>query len=115
MYDTYKSNTMARYVQAIISSDAFFGELCEWLSTLDDERMGELRHFLFEVDLSDIEGLKDSIYKYGGYLSEKNYMGRKFFAHMALMVQRMELMRRTAAVIKPMPAPAPERELATAQ
>lgn len=88
---------MGRYIQAIIRRDDFMELLEEWLVTLDDERMGLLHSFIFEVDLSDTEGLKDTLYEYGGRLTERNYFGRKFFERMAQLVWQIELNRRSAA------------------
>lgn len=93
----YSKNTMGRYIQAIICRDDFLITVEEWLKTLDDERMELLRSFIFEVDLSDTDGLKDTLYEYGGCLTEKNYFGRKFFEQMAQLVWQIELNRRSAA------------------
>ena len=69
----------------------------EWLLTLEDERMRLARKFIFEVDLSDTETLNDTLYEYGSHLSEKNYLGRKFFEQMAELLRQMEQNRRIAA------------------
>lgn len=97
MNTIYSENTMGRYIQAMICRDDFMVMVEEWLGTLDDERMGLLRSFIFEVDLSDTEGLKDTLYGYGGCLTEGNYFGRKFFEQMAQLVWQIELNRRSAA------------------
>lgn len=88
---------MGRYIQAVICSEDFLARLEEWLDTLDDERMRLLRSFIYEVDLSDTEKLKDTLYEYGGCLTEKNYFGRKFFEQMALLVWQIELNRQSAS------------------
>lgn len=88
---------MGRYIQAIICRDDFMEMLEEWLSTLDDERMGLLHSFIFEVDLSDTEKLKETLYEYGGCLTERNYFGRKFFERMAQLIWQIEWNRRSAA------------------
>lgn len=88
---------MGRYIQAMIRRDDFMDLMEEWLRTLDDERMRLLHSFIFEVDLSDTQGLKDALYEYGGCLTEKNYFGRKFFSLMAQMVWQIELNRQSAA------------------
>lgn len=87
---------MGRHVQSMIRQDTFMEEFRSWLLTLEDERMLLLRKFLFEVDLSDTEQLKDTLYAYGSHLSEKNYLGRKFFGQMADILRQMELNRATA-------------------
>ncbi len=77
----------------IIRRDDFLDQVERWMETLDDERMQLLRQFIFEVDLSETNGLKDTLYNYGGHLTEKNYCGRKFFEQMALLVRQFELSR----------------------
>lgn len=93
----YSKNTMGRYIQAMICREDFLYMVEEWLTTLDDERMGLLHSFIFEVDLSDTEGLKETLYEYGGCLTEKNYFGRKFFEQMAQLVWQIERNRHFAA------------------
>lgn len=87
---------MGRYIQAIICRDDFLAQMEEWLVTLDDERMRLLHSFIYEVDLSETEKLKDTLYEYGSYLTEKNYFGRKFFEQMALLMWQIELNRQSA-------------------
>ena len=93
----YSKNTMGRYIQAIIQRDDFLDRIGDWLETLDDDRMRLLRKFIFEIDLSETELLKDTLYAYGGHLTAKNYFGRKFFEQMALMVRQIELNRRSVS------------------
>ena len=57
-----------------------------------------LRQFIFEVELSETEELKNVLYQYGSYLTEKNYLERKFFEYMAELVRKMEQNRRAAAL-----------------
>lgn len=71
-------------------------QMREWLLTLEDERMILLRHFIFEIDLSETEQLKEVLYQYGSHLTEKNYVGRKFFEQMAELLRQLELNRQTA-------------------
>lgn len=86
-------------MQFIICQDDFLEQLKQWLLTLDDERMILLRQFIFEVELSETEQLKEILYKYGSYLTEKNFFGRKFFEQMAELLRQIELNR--GAVIQP--------------
>ncbi|MDD6292169.1 MAG: hypothetical protein PUA77_10365 [Lachnospiraceae bacterium] len=58
-----------------------------------------LRQFIFEVELSETEQLKEILYKYGSYLTEKNFFGRKFFEQMTELLRHMELNR--GAAIQP--------------
>ena len=71
-------------------------DLKSWLFTIEDERILLARKFLFEVDLSDTEQLRDTLYSYGSHLSEKNYIGRKLFSQMADILRQMELNRSAA-------------------
>ena len=80
-------------MQFIICQDDFLEQLKQWLLTLDDERMILLRQFIFEVELSETEQLKEILYKYGSYLTEKNFFGRKFFEQMTELLRHMELNR----------------------
>lgn len=93
----YTENTMGRYVQYIISREDFLERFREWLLTLEDERMQLLRRFIFEVDLAETEELKEVLYQYGSHLSEKNYLERKFFEHMAGVIRQLEQNCRAAA------------------
>jgi hypothetical protein len=88
---------MGRYIQAIISREDFLEQVGEWLGTLDDERMVLLRHFIFEVDLSETETLTETLYQYGSCLTEKNFFGRKFFAQMSVLLRQMERNRQIAS------------------
>ncbi len=97
MKDIYTKNTIGRYLQAVIRRDDFLDQIDEWLQTLDDDRMKLLRSFIFEVDLSATEELKDTLYRYGSCLTEKNYCGRKFFERMTLLIRQLELNRQAAA------------------
>lgn len=91
----YSENTMGRYIQAIICRDDFLAQLEEWLVTLDDERMRLLHSFIYEVDLSETEKLKDALFEYGSCLTEKNYLGRKFFEQMVQLMRQIELNRQS--------------------
>ena len=84
----YTENKIGRYVQFLIEREDF----------LEDERMQLLRQFIFEVELSETEELKNVLYQYGSYLTEKNYLERKFFEYMAELVRKMEQNRRAAAL-----------------
>ena len=86
-------------MQCIICQDDFMEQLRQWLLTLDDERMILLRQFIFEVELSETEQLKEILYKYGSHLTEKNFFGRNFFEQMAELLRQIELNR--GAVIQP--------------
>lgn len=71
-------------------------QMREWLLSLEDERMILLRRFIFEIDLSETDELKEVLYQYGSHLTEKNYAGRKFFEQMAELLRQMELNRQIA-------------------
>ncbi|MCM1284261.1 MAG: hypothetical protein NC242_11625 [Roseburia sp.] len=88
---------MGRYLQAMICRDDFMERLEEWLLTLDDDRMQLLRSFIFEVELSETQELKNTLYGYGGCLTESNYFGRKFFEQMVLLMRQLERNRQAAA------------------
>ena len=83
-------------MQNMIRQDDFMEELKSWLSSIEDERIILAHRFLFEVDLSDTEQLKDTLYSYGSHLSEKNYLGRRFFGQMAELLRQMEMNRSAA-------------------
>jgi hypothetical protein len=87
---------MGRYIQAIICRDDFLEQIGDWLATLDDERIVPLRQFIFEVDLSETEKLTDTLYQYGSCLTEKNFIGRKFFEQMSMLLRQMEKNRQIA-------------------
>ena len=75
----YTENTIGRYVQFLIEREDFLELVASWLLSIEDERMQLLRQFIFEVELSETEELKNVLYQYGSYLTEKNYLERKFF------------------------------------
>lgn len=93
-----KQNTMKRHIQFMMQRDNFLEQVWEWLLAQDNERMRLLRQFIFEVELSETEELKEVLYEYGSHLTEKNYLERKFFECMAELVRRMERNRRAAAM-----------------
>lgn len=87
----FTKNTMGRYIQEMILKEDFLGEVEGWLSTLDDDRMTALHRLIYEVELTDKDQLVDTLYEYGGRLTEKNYFGRKFFEQMVLQVRKLEV------------------------
>ena len=87
----FTKNTMGRYIQEMILKKEFLGEGEGWLSTLDDDRMTALHRLIYEVELTDKDQLVDTLYEYGGCLTEKNYFGRKFFEQMVLQVRKLEV------------------------
>ncbi|MDD6639214.1 MAG: hypothetical protein PUE81_10665 [Lachnospiraceae bacterium] len=87
----FTKNTMGRYIQEMILKEDFLGEVEGWLSTLDDDRMTALHRLIYEVELTDKDQLVDTLYEYGGCLTEKNYFGRKFFEQMVLQVRKLEV------------------------
>lgn len=93
----YSKNTIGRYLQAVIRSDDFLDQIDEWLEPLKDDRMQLLRSFIFEVDLSETQELKNTLYRYGGCLTESNYFGRKFFEQMSLLIRQLEMNRQAVA------------------
>ena len=86
----YQNNTMARYVQAIISKEDFLIRFNEWIETVNDEHMQALRRFIFEINIGDQPLLSDALYTYGSSLTESNYLGRKFFEQMVLLVKNLD-------------------------
>ena len=91
----YTENKIGRYVQFLIEREDFLELVASWLLSIEDERM---QLFIFEVELSETEELKNVLYQYGSYLTEKNYLERKFFEYMAELVRKMEQNRRAAAL-----------------
>ena len=87
----FTKNTMGRYIQEMILKEDFLGEVEGWLSTLDDDRMTALHRLIYEVELTDKDQLVDTLYEYGGCLTEKNYFGRKFFEQMVLQGRKLEV------------------------
>lgn len=87
----FTKNTMGRYIQEMILKEDFLGQVEGWLSTLDDDRMTALHRLIYEVELTDKDQLVDTLYEYGGCLTEKNYFGRKFFEQMVLQVRKLEV------------------------
>lgn len=83
-------NTMRKHFQTIVESEDFLEQISNWLELLGDERLLLLRHLVYEIDLSETEQLKETLYEYGSYLTEKNYCGRKLFSMMAIMIGQME-------------------------
>ena len=53
--------------------------------------MTALHRLIYEVELTDKDQLVDTLYEYGGCLTEKNYFGRKFFEQMVLQVRKLEV------------------------
>ena len=94
----YTENKIGRYVQFLLEREDFLELVASWLLSIEDERMQLLRQFIFEVELSETEELKNVLYQYGSYLTEKNYLERKFFVYMAELVRKMEQNRRAAAL-----------------
>lgn len=84
----YTENKIGRYVQFLIEREDFLELVASWLLSIEDERMQLLRQFIFEVELSETEELKNVLYQYGSYLTEKNYLERKFFEYMAELVRK---------------------------
>ena len=82
----FTKNTMGRYIQEMILKEDFLGEVEGWLSTLDDDRMTALHRLIYEVELTDKDQLVDTLYEYGGCLTEKNY-----FEQMVLQVRKLEV------------------------
>ena len=94
----YTENKIGRYVQFLIEREDFLELVASWLLSIEDERMQLLRQFILVVELSETEELKNVLYQYGSYLTEKNYLERKFFEYMAELVRKMEQNRRAAAL-----------------
>lgn len=84
------NNTMRKHFQTMVESEDFLEQISNWLELLGDKRLLILRHLIYEIDLSETEQLKETLYEYGSYLTEKNYCGRKLFSMMAIMIGQME-------------------------
>ena len=55
----YTENKIGRYVQFLIEREDFLELVASWLLSIEDERMQLLRQFIFEVELSETEELKN--------------------------------------------------------
>lgn len=90
MEQNVSNNTLQKYFQTMVESEDFMEEISNWLSLLGDKRLLVLRHLIYEIDLSETEQLKETLYEYGSYLTEKNYFGRRIFSMIALLIRQME-------------------------
>ena len=81
-------------MQFLIEREDFLELVASWLLSIEDERMQLLRQFIFEVELSETEELKNVLYQYGSYLTEKNYLERKFFEYNGRAGAEMEQNRK---------------------
>ncbi len=59
----YTENKIGRYVQFLIEREDFLELVASWLLSIEDERMQLLRQFIFEVELSETEELKNVLYQ----------------------------------------------------
>ena len=94
----YTENKIGRYVQFLIEREDFLELVASWLLSIDKARLPMLRQFLSEEEFQETHELKNVLYQYGSYLTEKNYLERKFFEYMAELVRKMEQNRRAAAL-----------------
>ena len=76
---TKDDNTLKRHFQMMVEREDFLEQIGNWLELYGDKRLLLLRHLVFEIDMSETEQLKETLYEYGSYLTEKNYCGRKLF------------------------------------
>jgi len=87
---TTSDNTLKRHFQRMVEREDFLEQIGNWLEMHGDERLLLLRHLVFEIDMSETEQLKETLYEYGSYLTEKNYCGRKLFSMMAVLIGQLE-------------------------
>lgn len=85
-----RDNTLKTHFQMMVEREDFLEQIGNWLELLGDERLLLLRHLVYEIDLSETEQLKETLYQYGSYLTEKNYCGRKLFSMMAILIGQIE-------------------------
>lgn len=83
-------NTLRNHFQTMVESENFLDEIWKWLDVWGDKRLLILRHLIYEIDMSETEQLKEALYEYGSYLTEKNYCGRKLFSMMAILIGQIE-------------------------
>lgn len=81
-------------MQFLIEREDFLELVASWLLSIEDERMQLLRQFIFEVELSETEELKNVLYQYGSYLTEEKLSGEKVFRIHGELVRKMEQNRR---------------------
>lgn len=84
------NHILDNHFQAMLESEEFLNEISNWLSLLGDKRLLVLRHLIYEIDLSETEQLKEALYEYGSYLTEKNYFGRRLFTLIATLIRQIE-------------------------
>lgn len=87
---TKDDNTLKRHFQMMVEREDFLEQIGNWLELYGDKRLLLLRHLVFEIDMSETEQLKETLYEYGSYLTEKNYCGRKLFSMMAVLIGQLE-------------------------
>ena len=58
----YTENKIGRYVQFLIEREDFLELVASWLLSIEDERMQLLRQFIFEVELSETEKIKNVLH-----------------------------------------------------
>ncbi len=76
----YTENKIGRYVQFLIEREDFLERVASWLLSIEDERMQLLRQFIFEVELSETEELKNVLYQYG-VISQRKTIWRESFSN----------------------------------
>ena len=87
---TKDDNTLKRHFQMMDEREDFLEQIGNWLELYGDKRLLLLRHLVFEIDMSETEQLKETLYEYGSYLTEKNYCGRKLFSMIAVLIGQLE-------------------------
>ena len=87
---TKDDNTLKRHFQMMVEREDFLEQIGNWLELYGDKRLLLLRHLVFEIDMSETEQLKETLYEYGSYLTEKNYCGRKLFSMIAVLIGQLE-------------------------
>ena len=81
------------YLREVLMGEAFLQEIHKWLAEVEDERMKLLGKLLFEIELSEEEKFHDTLYAYGSLLTEKNYLGRKLFEELVVIMSKTKQMK----------------------
>ena len=81
------------YLREVLMGEAFLREIEKWLTEVEDERMRLLGKLLFEIELSEEEKFHDTLYAYGSLLTEKNYLGRKIFEELVVIMSKTTQMK----------------------
>ena len=61
---TKDDNTLKRHFQMMVEREDFLEQIGNWLELHGDKRLLLLRHLVFEIDMSETEQLKETLYEY---------------------------------------------------